>query len=545
MHIVRLLQTGKSANFHHILLVTCLAGLANATLLGIINQTAEYAVLGLAPPAQTLLMYICLFAFFYVADRASLREANKLVQRRLEALRMRVIDKLRRVDLRTLEGISEGEIFATVGQEMSHLSQSLPLLVNAAQSMFLLAFCLLYIATLSLVSFVVVTGFTLLGLLAFWYRRKSLNRDLTGVYRQEAGMMDSLSHFTRGFQEIRLNADKNDALFHHFSQVVNDLQQQVTRVGRKWVFLLQFSNAFLYALVGTVIFMLPHFFEGFTDVIYKITAAAIFCVGPVTAITAVAPLYTKADMGLAHMAQLEQRLSKVRTPKTQTAGSSRFAGFDAIACRDLRFSYNGDAAFTCGPLNLTLKRGETIFVVGGNGSGKSTAMKLLSGLYVPAGGEIMVDGVAVGEAERQDYRELFSAIFTDFHLFDRLYGLEQANPDMVAATVQALIALMELSGKVSYADGRFSTHDLSTGQRKRLAMIVSILEDREIYLFDEWAADQDARFRDLFYTKLLPELKRRGKTILAVTHDDRYWPRCDRLITMDMGAVISEKAGAA
>ncbi|MGE5514805.1 MAG: cyclic peptide export ABC transporter [Bacteroidota bacterium] len=543
MHILRLLSTGAPTGFRHLLVVTCLAGIANAILLGMINQTAEQAALARPFDGESLLLYLCLFAFFFLADRASLREANKLVQHRLEALRLRVVGKLRRVDLRTLERLGHGEIFATVAQEINHLSQSLPLLVSAAQSAFLLVFCLLYIGTLSPIAFIVVTGFTALGLVLFWLRRRQLDIALARVHQREAEMLDTLAHFTKGFQEIRLNGDKNDALYARFTAVVDDLQVQVVGIGGKWVTLLQFGNAFLYTLVGAVIFILPLFFQGYTDVIYKITAAAIFCVGPVTAITAAVPLYTKADLGLGHVARLEQRLNLKRGPAPVLA-QSRFAGFGSIACRDLGFSYRDEAdevTFTSGPLTLTLTRGETVFVVGGNGSGKSTAMKLLCGLYAPDSGTIEVDGTAIAEADRQDYRELFSAVFADFHLFDRLYGLG----DIEQERVDALIARMELSDKVRFVDGRFSTTSLSTGQRKRLAMIVALLEDRDIYLFDEWAADQDAHFREVFYTELLPELKRRGKTVLAVTHDDRYWGCCDRRLSMDLGRLTAETEGAA
>jgi len=543
MHIFRLLSTGASAGFRYVLVVTCLAGIANAALLGMINEAAERAVLARPLGGDTILLYVALFAFFYVADRASLREANRLVQHRLEALRLRVAGKIRRVDLRILESLDRGELFATIGQEINHLSQSLPLLVSAAQSSLLLVFCLLYIATVSLAAFAVVTACTALGLGLFWLRRRRLDEALVQVHHQEAAMLDSLSHFTRGFQEIRLNADRNDALFAHFSGVVDTLRDKVIGVGGKWVILLQFGNAFLYALVGVVIFVLPAFFSGYTDAIYKITAAAIFCVGPVTALTAAAPLYARADLGLGHVARLEQRLQSGR-PAAEVLARSRFTDFTLLECRGLSFSYreaDGEASFTSGPLDLSLRRGETVFVTGGNGSGKSTAMKLLCGLYSPDDGSIIVDGVAVEADTRQDLREMFSAVFADFHLFDRLYGLEDADP----ARVAELIDTMELTGKVGFADGAFTTTSLSTGQRKRLALIVALLEDRPIYLFDEWAADQDAHFRHLFYTRLLPDLKARGKTVLAVTHDDRYWPECDRRLTMDLGKVVAECAGGA
>lgn len=541
MHILRLLKAGSKSDLRNILIVTCLAGLVNAALLGIINQTAEQAALALPIETNTLLLYICFFAIFIFSDRASLREANRLVQHRLEKLRLRIVGHIRRMDMRALEQLDQGDLYAIVAQEINHLSENLPLLVSAVQSVFLLAFCLLYIATLSFVSFVVITAIIAAGLVLYGFRRRKLDQALAEVHRFEAAMLDNLTHFTKGFQEIRLNADKNDSLFRHFTTIIDRLRTHVIGVGGNWVVLIQFSNALLYALVGAVIFVLPIFFQGYTDIIYKITAATIFCVGPLTAITGAASLYAKADVGLAHVARLERQLRQADAPEPSVT-PSRFRRFETISYRNLSFSYRdaaGEVLFSSGPLNLDINRGETIFFVGGNGSGKSTVMKQLCGLYVPDGGVIAVDGVTIGNAERQEYRELFAAVFSDFHLFDRLYGVDFADPGLA----NALIGRMGLEGKVSFRNGRFSTTDLSTGQRKRLAMIASLLEDREIYIFDEWAADQDAHFRHDFYTELLPELKRRGKTVLAVTHDDRYWHCCDRRLAMDLGSVVSETRG--
>jgi putative ATP-binding cassette transporter len=544
MTILRLLKTGNPADIKGALYVTCLAGLANAVLIGLINLVAEQSAQSKPVGARLVLLYLIAFAIYYVANRASLRAANDFLQQRLGELRLRLADKIRRSQLRTLEQLGRGVIYATVAQETNHLSQNFPLLVSAGQSLFLLAFCLLYIATLSLISFVVVTAVTVVALMLFWFRRKKVAEAMVTVNAHEASMLESLTHFTEGFQEIRLNADKNDALFEHFVNVASGLESVVVGIGRNWVVLLLFSNAFLYGLLGVVIFVLPGFFDGYTDIIYKIAAAAIFCVGPVTAVTSVTPLYGRASVGLGHVFRLEERLDQgvIQTEAADPA-PSRFRGFQSIAFQEITFSYldsAGKPSFTAGPWDIELRRPEILFLLGGNGSGKSTALKLLCGLYTPATGRILVDGVAVDDESLQQYRELFSCIFPDFHLFDRLHGLDGVDP----VEVRALIERMELGGKVEFADGRFSTQDLSTGQRKRLAMIVSLLEDREIYLFDEWAADQDSHFREVFYTELLPELKQRGKTIIVVTHDDRYWNMSDRVITLDLGVIVPSSAQA-
>ncbi|GGD19290.1 ATP-binding protein [Aureimonas glaciei] len=539
MNILRLLRGGSPESRCFIFIVTSLSGLGNAGLVALINHAAERALLGQVVGTQLLVVYLLTLVFFLLANRASLQQTNRFVQSRLEATRRRLVAKIRRADLRTLETLGQSEIYVTVAQETDHLSQTLPLMVGAVQSGFLLAFLLVYIATLSPISFVIVGGFIALGIFVFIRWQRSLSEALAEVHHRETAMLENLSHFTLGFQEIRLNADKNDALFRHFAEVTGQLKDVVVGLGGRWVTLLQFSNAFVFLLVGLVVFVLPMFFTGYTDTIFKIVAASVFAIGPMAAITSVVRLVGRAEAGLGHIYGLERRLDAGAPAAVEPLPRERspFKAFSTIDLAQTTFAYanaEGETSFVAGPLDLSLRRGEIVFMTGGNGSGKSTALKLLCGLYKPGGGRILCDGVEITEANRQEYREIFSGIFTDFHLFDRPYGVEDAAPQ----DVERLIARMELADKVGFIKGRFTTRDLSTGQRKRLALIVSLLEDREVYLFDEWAADQDAHFREIFYTEMLPDFKARGKTVVAVTHDDRYWDRCDRRVALDLGMMI-------
>ncbi|GAB2187693.1 pyoverdine export ABC transporter PvdE [Roseibium sp. LAB1] len=518
-----------------------LTGVGNAGLVGLVNEAAEQSLLGMKVEPQLLIVYVLTLSIFLLSNRSALHQANRFVQSRLEATRRRIVSKIRKADLRTLERLGQGDIYVTVAQETDHLSQTLPLLIGAAQSALLVLFLFLYIATLSLISFLVISVFTYLGVRFFLSRQRALTASLVDVHYREAEMLDSLMHFTLGFQEIRLNANKNDALFAHFSDVTGRLRDVVIRLGGKWVTLLQFSNAFIFLLVGVVVFILPAFFSGYTDTIYKITAASVFALGPTAAILSVLRLVGRAEAGLGHVYALEKRLEDGAPHPVGPSPreSSPFKSFSKLQLADVTFRYldaDGNITFEAGPLNLTLDRGETVFLTGGNGAGKSTALNLLCSLYKPSSGQILCDGLEIEDENRQQYREIFSCIFTDFHLFDRLYGIEDAEPEEVIR----LIKRMELDDKVGFENGRFTTSDLSTGQRKRLAMIVALLEDREIYVFDEWAADQDAHFREVFYKEMLPDFKARGKTVVAVSHDDHYWDCCDRRLFLDLGAILAE-----
>jgi putative ATP-binding cassette transporter len=210
--------------------------------------------------------------------------------------------------------------------------------------------------------------------------------------------------------------------------------------------------------------------------------------------------------------------------------------FEQVELVNVTYLHRGqgeDPSFTLGPINLTFKPGELVFLGGGNGSGKTTFAKLLTGLYVPREGEIRLNGQTVRRAALERYRQLFTVIFSEFHLFSELHGL--AAPDL-EDKARTYLKLFQIDNRVSVTNGAFSTTTrLSGGQRKRLALVVAYLEDRPFYIFDEWAADQDPHFKEIFYTQLLPELKSRGKVVLAITHDDRYYHLADRLLLLEDG----------
>lgn len=147
-------------------------------------------------------------------------------------------------------------------------------------------------------------------------------------------------------------------------------------------------------------------------------------------------------------------------------------------------------------------------------------------------------GQSITDASREWYRQQFSVVFSDFYLFDRLLGLDDFNRDR---QTQDYLEQLHLEHKVKINNGAFSTTALSQGQRKRLALLTAYLEDRAIYVFDEWASDQDPAFKKIFYMQLLPELRSRGKAIVVVSHDDRYFDQADRIVKLDYGKVEYDK----
>jgi len=226
------------------------------------------------------------------------------------------------------------------------------------------------------------------------------------------------------------------------------------------------------------------------------------------------------------------------------AGIEEASGWRQLEFVNVAHTYksdNEDGSFKVGPLNLTLRRGEMCFVIGGNGSGKTSFAKLLLGLYAPEEGAIRLNGQEITDEVRDSYRQLFSSVHADFYLFETLFGLESAELDTAA---REYLERLHLSGKLQVKDNVLATTELSQGQRKRLALLTAYLEDRPIYLFDEWAADQDPQFKEIFYFELLGRLKAAGKTAIVISHDDRYYHVADRVIKLNYGLIEFDNSNA-
>ena len=265
---------------------------------------------------------------------------------------------------------------------------------------------------------------------------------------------------------------------------------------------------------------------------------SFFMMGPVWGVIESWPIFAQGQLALRKIEELRLSLAGGDSITVPTAKPSPLS-WERLDMERVRFAYEDDNkhGFVLGPLDFTLRRGEIVFLVGGNGSGKSTFVKVLTGLYLPKEGVIRLDGHCISETNREWLHNHFSVIFSDFYLFDRFLGLEEAALD---ARAHEYLIQLDLADKVTVHHGTLSTTAMSQGQRKRLALLTAFLEDRSIYVFDEWAADQDPHYREIFYNLLLPGLAARGKTILVISHDDRYYHHGDRIVKLEYGRLMSD-----
>lgn len=543
MDFIRVLLRESPDAWRRTLIVAGVAGLGNAAILAIINRGAAAASGdGGGIGARLLLLFLLCMAAFYFGKRYSLIQASVIVEHMVRSRLVRVIEKIRRSELEVVENLARGDLYARLAQNTSLVSHSGIILVNAAQQSLVLIFCLLYIAWLSKLAFVATLCTIGIGVFIYVRHARSLQALMRRLIEKDAEMVDTLGHMVDGFKEVRLNRAKSDAVSHAFARISRESRD--LKIDGQIAFCtdIMFSDLAFYMLLAVVVFVLPRLAPTYGAVVLMTTAAILFIIGPLQMVVQAAPVFERARAALANLTDLEDDLDRAIVEGAPAADAPVFSGFSKVTLSDVTFTYgtrSGQAdGFSVGPVNLSITRGEMLFLVGGNGSGKTTLLKVLTGLYLPQQGSLAVDGVPLGPHNVQGYRELFSTVFTEFHLFDRLYGLE----DVPAGRVDEVLASLELSAKTHYENGRFSTQSLSTGQRKRLALAVCLLERRDILVFDEWAADQDPHFRKHFYEVILPGLKAEGFTIIATTHDDRYWHLADRVVRMEDGTLVKGSA---
>jgi putative ATP-binding cassette transporter len=315
---------------------------------------------------------------------------------------------------------------------------------------------------------------------------------------------------------------------------------------RLQAFLSVWTQVSLYSLIGSLIFLFPSFGSIDSEALTGYIVAILYVMGPISSILGTAPTLERGQVALENIERLGISLdiglddTQTGEPVVQELGASPLVQWNNVV-----FSYaegNGvEAPFTLGPISLELYPGELVFIIGGNGSGKSTLVKVLAGLYQPVRGDIRLSGMKITDENREWYREHFSVIFSDFHLFKKLLGQSDSQVKRLAPEY---LRLLHLDQKVTVQDRTFSTLDLSQGQRKRLALVTAYLEDRSIYVFDEWAADQDPQYKEIFYKTLLPDLRARGKSVIVITHDDRYFHLGNQVIKLEDGKVVEPvKAG--
>jgi putative pyoverdin transport system ATP-binding/permease protein len=541
MSFLQLLRREMHGSLARLVVISGLGGASNAAILAAVNSGAQYGGGGQVSLVSAGLFLIALFVFIKT-QQYILISATVEIEAIIHRLRVRLMDQVRRSELLALDAIGRAGIVTTITRETATLTQATNTLAFAAQGAILVVFVGLYIAYLSLLALgltIVIIG---TAALVFHAQSGKIAKGNREAAEWDNRLFDRLIDLLDGFKEVRLNRARSDDLFDDIVEVSRAAANLKIRTQAETFRRLVFSQSSMYILLGAIVFVSPVFGDAQPETLAKTTTATLFAVGACFGLVNSIPILTAANAAADNIDRLEAELQRAAAGGAFVAAPP-LTRFKKIEVRKVVFRYVdklSQALFQVGPVDFTLQPGELVFITGGNGSGKSTFLRILAGLYHPETGEILLDGVLLNDRTRDAYRSLFSAIFIDSHLFQRLYGIADSDP----AEIDRLLAKFRLDDKTHVADGEFSTIDLSGGQRKRIALIVSLLEKRPILLLDEWTAEQDPEFRRKFYDELLPELMRAGATIVAITHDDRYLAELHlpaRRLRMDEGRIVEQR----
>jgi putative ATP-binding cassette transporter len=515
------------------------AGLARGALLAAFNAAAAQAGNGGGLNLKLAGGFVAALVIYLASAYLSAVLSDDLVRTLLHRLRLRICGKLIHAPLRLVEAQDPGKIFTLIGHESERLASVAKDFLIAFQAAVVLAVALAYLAWLSPASFVIATLTIAAGAATYYWHENKAKQAYARAREKEAEYFDTMYDLLHGFRDLKLDRVQQDEIMTHLKSVSEEFRALGAASARRYQISELVSHAFTFSLIAIIVFLIPLFLPSGAATTYQLLATVLYLLAPVEQMVAAVPFFSKGAVALGNIGHLEKTLF-AELPDG-TAREEAPALFDRIELSNAHFEFRSNTVeenFDLGPLDLTLKRGEILLICGGNGAGKTTLLKLLAGLYHPDAGQVLVDGKPMEGARHAGYRELFAVIFSDPYLMRRLYGLNDLNPD----TVKALLKELELDRKTRLTGRQFTSTRLSAGQRKRLAYAINRLRDRQVYIFDEFAADQDPQFRQYFYTVLLPRLKAQGKTVVAVTHDERWFGAGDRLVKLDYGRIVAVEA---
>ena len=542
MSFVQLVQREMQGSLPRLLFMSALGGISTAAVLASINAGVQSVNNGNKPSLWAATLFLVALFLFMKTQAYVTITATAEIEGIIHRMRLRIMDQIRHSELLALDNIGLARIVASVTGDTQILTQASNMLCFTVQGAVLIFFVSFYVAYLSLAAFVMTFVIVFGAGVMFHLKNHRLSAQKVESAAWERRLFDRLTDFLDGFKEVRLNSARSAELFEDAADVSRVAANIKIRTQAETFKMIVNSQISMYVLLGAVVFVAPTFSDSLGGAsISKATTALLFVVGACFGLVQSIPILLNANAAASRIEELETTLRAAGSTEAKEIAIPK--RFEKIEIRDLTFRYVdkfSDAAFKIGPIDFTLNPGELVFITGGNGSGKSTFLRVLSGLYPPNSGEITLDGVRIDDHNRDTYRALMSAIFFDYHLFHRLYGI----PEGGAGELERLLAQFRLSDKTGLVDGEFRTLDLSGGQRRRLALIVSLLEKRPILLLDEWTAEQDPEFRRKFYDELLPDLMGAGATIVVITHDDRYLDELTlraRRVRMDEGRIVEQR----
>ena len=521
-----------------ITILSLLSGIANTAVILIIVVSV-----GSDRNLLYILYYFCLALIVNIG-------ARKVVQTRLIKLtldvvydyRMKLLTKVFSTTYQKFEKIDRGKIYSTLNDDTNTIANFISVFAVLITSIITIIGAFIYLSTIALWATVVTLASILLIAVLYAIIGGRTKSYYEKVRNTEDLYMDSLNGMLDGFKELSINNNKKCEFYHDLSDIANTYREEGTKAGTVFFNTFIIGESLLIVVLAIIAFIIPKLFPYIQlFVLYNFILVILYLIGPIKAILNSIPDITRIKVSWDRIQGFLNDLKSDFEFNAESAVNKNGKMVDKISLDSIIFEYKNEDEhenFKLGPISLEIEKGEVLFIIGGNGSGKTTLAKILTGLYKPQQGIIKINNNTLSHLELGEY---FSTVFSPFYVFKKLYNIDI---DQKEQEIAQYLKLLDLDKKVLIKNNSFSTLDLSNGQRKRLALLKCYLEDSPIYLFDEWAADQDPEYRKFFYRNLLPTMKKSGKIVIAITHDDYYFDVADKIIKLDMGHIdfINQKS---
>ncbi len=526
-HFFRIFQKRSQVkqSIPFVITLSLLTGIANTSFIFLVANSIHF---------KFHILYLIYYFFlammvFVLSKKIAETKLIKLMLTIIYQYRLKLVDKILFSSYRDFEKIDRGRIMEILSGDTKRIGRAASMMV-AFLTFFVSAVCAFaYLATISLVA----TGLTLLVtvILASLYIIVSSKAQhyFEKARDSENTFMSFVNGMINGFKELTINPLKKQQYKAEFIKTCDEYRSAQSIANVKFIDVTIFGNVLIMSLIGSLVVGLPVLMPDISPAgLVAYIMVILYIIGPVNAIVQMIPGIIEIKVS---WRRIQKFLNELKSPE-QNASIISVPGkrIHQFEVKDISFGYNdnGEDNFSVGPVNFKLESGQILFIVGGNGSGKTTLGKLLTGLYRSDRGSVKINGKEVSGSNLGNH---FSTVFSDFYLFKKVYGFDKK----VDENAVNILKTLQLTQKVKIGNNEYSTIELSNGQRKRLALLQCFLEDKPVYLFDEWAADQDPVFRKYFYHELLPSMKDKGKIIIAITHDEHYFNTADIILKLDMG----------
>ena len=486
--LITFMKQESPQDLKRVLYLSLFIGFTSTLLIALVNESASKVAGGESVTPEFFLFASVLVLYLFIIRRST-KETIASAQTLIHKFKMRIMKDVFLSDLSSLERVGKVNILQSLGRDAQTVSQSMPMLVMVTQGAATLVCLSVYMATISITAFFVVIIAVAIIFLASVRYILNVNDDLKGAWKKEAEIHEIFSDFLNGFKEIKLNSRRaKDITLHMIDESRGASNTKADALISLSIFF-NYLQVLLYIIVGLIIFVVPKLSDHFSEFVVPATTASIFLVGSLTSVITCIPTLSEANVSAGALLSLEEGIWGAAGSKTATSSEQKFKDVTSLRLDNVIYKHHkesSDKTFAFGPVSCEFKHGNVYFIRGNNGSGKTTFMRLLTGLYVPDAGQIYVDDVPVEQPTSTSYRDLFSVVFSDFFLFKILYGLSDIGEEEIAYWSE----LFEIDKKVSLDEGQFSNLSLSTGQKKRVALLVAILEKRPFLVLDEWALFQ-------------------------------------------------------